>query len=153
MRRSDKYEILPPTAAPPKGPVASFGTTAVAFHEQDYTWEQAVRVLRNKLRFGLVVACALTGLVVLYALAQKDYYRPTARLEIAPLGSGIKTLHEIDSGNDPDNQDYLETQVQILGSNALAVSVIRELHLDTNPEFVSKEESKQLSEPQAGQVA
>ncbi len=153
MRRSDKYEILPPATAPPKGPVASFGTAALAFHEQDYTWEQAVRVLRNKLRFGLVVACALTGLVLLYAMAQKDYYRPTARLEIAPLGSGIKTLHEIDSGNDPDNQDYLETQVQILGSNALAVSVIRELHLDTNPEFVSKEESKQLSEPQAGQAA
>jgi capsular exopolysaccharide synthesis family protein len=107
-------------------------------------------VLRKHIRFALVFAIALTGLVLLYAMKQKDFYKPTARLEIAPPGSGIKTLHEIESSGEADNQDYLETQVQILGSDALAVGVIRDLHLDKNPEFVS---DKQIKESSASNVA
>src|SRR5208282_1607391 len=115
---------------------------ALAYQDHNYTWEKVARVLRKNLRFALLFACSLTGIVFLYALLQKDYYKPTARLDIAPPGSGIKTVHEIESPSEADNLDYLETQVQILGSDALAVSVIRALHLDRNPEFVSVEEFK-----------
>lgn len=111
---------------------------AVAYQEHAYTWEQVLRVLRKHARFALFLACLLSGLVFVYARLQADFYRPTARLEIAPPGSGINALHEIDSALPLENQDYLETQVQILNSDALAVSVIRELHLDCNPEFVGK---------------
>ena len=112
-----------------------------------------MRVLRKNLRFGLLVACGLTGLVVWYAFTQKDFYKPTARLEIAPPGSGIKTLHEIESPMEAESADYLETQVQILGSDALAVSVIRELHLDRNAEFAGEKQAKDLFPVKATRVA
>lgn len=115
---------------------------ALAYQEHSYTWEHVARVLRKNLGFALLFACSLTGVVLLYALLQKDYYRPTARLDIAPPGSGIKTVHEIESPSEADNLDYLETQVQILGSDALAVSVIRELRLDRNPEFADDRQLK-----------
>src|SRR5271170_7818036 len=117
---------------------------ALAYQDHNYTWEKVARVLRKNLRFALLFACGLTGFVFLYALLQKDYYKPTARLDIAPPGSGIKTVHEIESPSEADNLDYLETQVQILGSDALAVGVIRELHLDRNPEFADDQQVKTL---------
>lgn len=118
--------------------------SALSFQEHDYTWEQVIRVLRKNLRSALLLAGLLSGAILLYALLQKDFFRPVARIEIAPPSSGIRTLHEIESPTEADNQDYLETQVQILNSDALAVSVIRALHLDGNPEFVnSKEANKQ----------
>jgi len=136
MKPFNRYEIIPSNDAYPS--VDSSRTGALAFQEHNYTWEQVIRVLRKHGRFSAFVAIALTGTVFLYARMQKDFYKPTARLEIAPPGSGINTLHEIDSAVEAaDNQDYLETQVQILRSDALAVSVIRELHLDKNPEFAS----------------
>jgi succinoglycan biosynthesis transport protein ExoP len=121
---------------------ASFRNEALVFQEHSYTWEQVVRVLRKHSRLAVIVAAGLSWMVGIYASTQRDYYKPVARLEIAPPGGGISTLHEIESPVESENQDYLETQVQILGSDALAVSVIRALHLDRNPEFVSVEEFK-----------
>ena len=103
-----------------------------------YTWERATLVLRKNGPLALVIAGVLTLAVIAATLLVKNVYKPTARLEIDPISSGIKTLHEIDDDSSAiDNQDYLETQVQILQSDALAISVIRLLHLDRNPEFVS----------------
>jgi capsular exopolysaccharide synthesis family protein len=78
------------------------------------------------------------------ALWMRDVYQATARLEIDSPNSGIKTLHEIEDSRPTDNQDYLETKSQILQSDSLAVSVIRELHLDRNPEFVTRREVERL---------
>lgn len=106
--------------------------------ERDFTWEQAVRVLRKNARLTIFVAGVLTLAVILGALSMKDVYQPVARLEIVPLNSGIKSLQDTEESQATD-QDYLETQSQILRSNALAMSVIRELHLDKSPEFAGKE--------------
>jgi capsular exopolysaccharide synthesis family protein len=148
MRSFENYEIIPPETSVRQSIAPRVDT--LAFQEHDYTWEQVIRVLRKRARFALLLAGGLTGLVLVYASLQKDFYRPTARLEMAPPGSGINTLHEIESTPGSDNQDYLETQVQILGSDALAASVIRELHLDQNPEFVSP---KQVKDSSAGHVS
>jgi capsular exopolysaccharide synthesis family protein len=126
---------------------------ALVYQGHDYTWEQVARVLRKNLRFALLFACGLTGIVLLGALLQKDFYKPTARLDIAPPGSGIKTVHEIESPSEADNLDYLETQVQILESDALAVSVIRVLHLDRNPEFADDQQVKGLLPTKTKEVA
>jgi len=128
-------------------------TDALAYQEHNYTWEQVTRVLRKNLRFALLLACTLTGVVLLYALLQKDYYKPTARLDIAPPGSGIKTVHEIEAPSEADNLDYLETQVQILGSDALAIRVIRELRLDRIPEFAGDEQAKGILQTKTVAVA
>lgn len=105
--------------------------------ERDFTWEQVVRILRKNARLTMSVAGALTLAVILGALWMKDVYQPVARLEIVPLNSGIKSLQDTEESQATD-QDYLETQSQILRSDALAMSVIRELHLDKSPEFASK---------------
>src|SRR5579863_514601 len=105
-----------------------------------FTWEQAARVLRKNRRFALIFAAVMTLAIIACAYSIRDSYQPIAQLEIDPLSSGIKALPEIEQSNQPDNGDYLETQAQILQSDALAVSVIRALHLDRNPEFVSKKD-------------
>jgi succinoglycan biosynthesis transport protein ExoP len=105
-----------------------------------FTWEQAARILRKNRRFALIFAAAMTLAIIVGALMIRDTYQPIAQLEIDPLSSGIKALPEIEQSNQPDNGEYLETQAQILQSDALAVSVIRALHLDRNPEFVSKKD-------------
>ncbi len=105
---------------------------SLGFRESDYTWEQALRILRKNRGFAIMIAGTLTALFVAAALMTKDSYRPVARLVIDAPSSGIKTLHEIESTTAADNQDYLETQVQILKSDALAVRVIRDLKLDRN---------------------
>ncbi len=113
-----------------------------------FTWEQAVRVLRKNRRFILVFAAVASLSIAAVAFLIRDVYQPTARLEIDPPGSGIKTLQEIESSYELDSQNYLETQAQILRSDALAVSVIRALHLDANREFVTKGEVAKFSQRQ-----
>jgi polysaccharide biosynthesis transport protein len=106
-----------------------------------FGWEQAVRVLRKNQRFILIFTGILSLGILTSALRMKDIYQPTARIEIDPLSSGIKTLQEIEDVRSADNQDYLETQAQILQSEGLALRVIRTLHLDQNPEFVASRDS------------
>jgi len=113
-----------------------------------YGWEQVMRVLRKSERFVLILAGILSLGIVAAALLMKDVYQPVARLEIDPLSSGIKTLQEIEDVRAADNQDYLETQAQILQSEGLALRVIRVLHLDQNPEFVLRRDLEKSSKLQ-----
>src|SRR5215475_7044251 len=107
----------------------AFGRFAgLGLEESDYTWEQAMRVLHKRRRFGLGLAGGLTALVVVAAFLMRDVYRPVARLDVEPPSSGLKLLHEIESAAQAESEGYLETQVQILKSDGLAISVIRELH-------------------------
>jgi len=108
--------------------------------EPDFSWEQAMRVLRNNAKFILLFTGTATLAMVILALSLRNVYQPTARLEVDSPNSGIKTLHEIDGSLPSDNQDYLETESQILQSDSLAVSVVRGLHLDRDPEFVGKKD-------------
>ena len=106
-----------------------------------FTWEQAVRVLRKHRWFlGLVIG-AVSLATAAAALSMRDAYRPTARLEIDPVGSGITTLHEIESVRGEGDQEYLETQIQILQSDGLAMRVIRALHLDQDREFAAGQQN------------
>jgi capsular exopolysaccharide synthesis family protein len=116
--------------------------------EQIFTWEQAVRVLRKNNRFVLGVAGLLVLCVVAVAFLLKDTYQPKAFIDVDPIGSGIKALHEIEDASPVENPDYLETQAQILQGEGLATSVIRVLGLAHNPEFVTPSElSKWAKQP------
>jgi capsular exopolysaccharide synthesis family protein len=114
-----------------------------------FTWEQVVRILSKNMRFAVFFFVAMTAAVTIVAFKIQDYYQSTARLEIEPPSGGIRTLPEIEDSRLPDNEDYLETQAQILQSDALAVSVIRMLHLDRNPEFVSEREQSRYGNAQS----
>lgn len=102
-----------------------------------YNWEQAMRVLRKNRRFAICFAVLVTTVVGVAAYMMKDVYQPVARLEVDPPSSGIFTLRELENAAE-NNQDYQETQAQILQSDALAMSVIRTLQLDKNPAVVGE---------------
>ena len=104
-------------------------------------WEQAIRVLRKHRWFLVATIGGLTLATAATAYLLRDVYEPTARLEIDPLAGGIKTLHEIENPTSEGDLDYLDTQVQILQGDGLAMRVIRTLRLDRNGEFVSPNES------------
>ncbi len=116
------------------------------------TWEQAVRVLRKRRWFLAGIIGALTVAILLVALLMPSVYRPIARVEIDPLGGGITTLHEIENSRSEGDQDYLDTQVQILQSQGLAMRVIRELSLDKNAEF-SADSTRRNASANASYVA
>jgi len=119
----DKGLPLPPIQMAPVRPSDS------------YNWEQAMRVLRKNRRFAMGFAALVTILVGVAAYMMKDVYQPVARLEVDPPSTGIFTLRELENAAE-NNQDYQETQAQILQSDALAMTVIRTLHLDKNPGVV-----------------
>lgn len=106
------------------------------------TWEQAVRVLRKHRWFLIAVVSGLMVAITATALLMRDVYQPVATLEIDPLEAGIKTLHEIESPTSQGDplHDYLDTQIQILQSEGLAMRAIRALKLDRNPEFAGKQD-------------
>jgi succinoglycan biosynthesis transport protein ExoP len=111
--------------------------------ENTLTWEQAVRVLKKNQRFVLLVASSLICATIIFSFLLKNEYQPKATINVDPIGSGIKTLHEIEESSTADTPDYLDTQAQILEGQGLAIGVIRTLHLDKNPEFVTTRESAQ----------
>jgi polysaccharide biosynthesis transport protein len=139
--RFELTELIRSTSLIPGAPVSL---------ERSFTWEQAQRVLQKNRDFALVFALIATAVITVAAFVIRDVYRPTARLEIDPPGTGINTLHEIEYLRETDNQDYLETQAQVLQSDALAIGVIRALRLDHNPELVSKKDLAKYGQPRQG---
>ncbi|HTU32744.1 MAG TPA: polysaccharide biosynthesis tyrosine autokinase [Candidatus Acidoferrum sp.] len=105
------------------------------YRHAEFSWEQAVRILRKNRRMGSIIVFSLVAATVLATVVVPNVYEPTARIEIAPPASGVRTLSEVDSPAEVQDEDYLATQTQILQSDALAVSVIRSLQLDRKPEF------------------
>jgi len=111
-------------------------TIATAPSESMFTWEQGVRIIRKNRVSAIAFAALVTLLVAGYAFSLKDLYTPIARIEVDPPSAGIKTLEiEWNNGNQSD-ADYLETHSQMLNADSLALSVVRDLHLDRNPKFV-----------------
>src|ERR1700730_5433762 len=124
-----RAEVLPP-----------WSSLANAAPGSSLTWEQVIRVLRKHRWLLIAIAGGLTLATLIVALALRNVYQPVARLQIDPVGAGIKTLQEIENPRSQEDVDYLDTQVQVLQSDGLAMRVIRILRLDQNPEFVSKAE-------------
>jgi succinoglycan biosynthesis transport protein ExoP len=124
-----RAEVLPP-----------WSSLANATPGSSLSWEQVIRVLRKHRWLLIAIAGGLTMATLIVALALRNVYQPVARLQIDPVGAGIKTLQEIENPRSQEDVDYLDTQVQVLQSDGLAMRVIRILRLDQNPEFVSKAE-------------
>jgi capsular exopolysaccharide synthesis family protein len=146
MKRISNSGPTPPDQPTRLAQWTSLAPVQTGATEALFTWEQALRVLRKNRRFALLFAALMTLAIAIGAFLIRDTYQPVAQLEIDPLSSGFKTLPEIEQTNQNDNGEYLETQAQILQSDALAISVIRTLQLDRNPEFVSKRDLAKYGE-------
>lgn len=145
-QQSDKpTDRIPPRFAAGPGGIESHAHTfrALDYHHSEFSWEQAVRILRKNGGFGLAISLLLIAGVSAAVILMKDVYQPIARVEIAPPTSGIRTLHEVEAVPEVEDADYFETQTQILESDSLAMSVIRQLKLDQNPEFTGQKASHQ----------
>lgn len=113
---SDSYEIVEPHEAP--------------------DFRAYARVLRKRLPTVLIVFFLLFSVVLVATLKQQPIYRAQVLLEIQKENPDIPTiqeLYELDSVSDA----YLRSQYTILGSESLARRVIKQLGLDTLPEFNS----------------
>ena len=88
----------------------------------------------HKYRWQILTATLVTGFVVAAATFQmKPMYEATARLEIG-RENPILVLRDAVQLEENDG-DYIQTQIQVLTSNGLAVETIRKLNLQKLPEF------------------
>jgi capsular exopolysaccharide synthesis family protein len=87
-----------------------------------------------KLAAGFAVGVIL--IVTATTLLMRPVYEPEGRLQIDPPGNEVFSL-ETSAGGNTDAQ-YIATEAQKLQTAELALALVRELHLDENPEMAGK---------------
>lgn len=92
------------------------------------------KVIRNHLMGILTLTLSVVGLVYLILLSMTPIYRATATLIIEPQEVKIVSAEEL-FGSNARQQDYLQTQFEILKSRSLARKLIESLGLTRHPEF------------------
>ncbi len=97
-------------------------------------WLRAITVLEKHWRLAAGFAFCVIVTVVLVTYFTTPVYDATARVEIDPAGE----VFSLEGNAGASDAEYLETQAQILQSDAVAVDVIRKMHLDRNPIFIGK---------------
>ncbi len=103
---------------------------------QGVEWHHIQRIVRRHWKPSLAFLLGLEAIVLLVVLALHTTYQSTATLEISPAVSENVGLRD-SSPITPTQQDYLDTQSEILRSDYLAIKVIRDLNLDHNTTFYS----------------
>ncbi len=103
---------------------------------QGVEWHHIQRIVRRHWKPSLAFLLGLEAIVLLVVLSLHTSYQSTATLEISPVVSESVALRD-SSPITPTQQDYLDTQSEILRSDYLAIKVIRDLNLDHNTTFYS----------------
>jgi capsular exopolysaccharide synthesis family protein len=99
-------------------------------------WRQAVRTLRKHWKSSLAFALILELAVGLLVFSMENSYEARAFLDIEPPSAdAIGPGRDASRSNTPG---YLDTQTEILESDGLALSVVDQLHLDSNPIFMKQ---------------
>lgn len=135
---------LPPTLPAPATvvpcdvvrPYSPIQTESGGPRRDDEEWLRAIGALGKHWRASILFALIVALSVTVITLAMKPVYEPQAILEVNPPGSEVVSVRD---GSDGGAEGYLETQVQNLQSDGLALGVIHALRLDQNPEFESHE--------------
>src|ERR1700689_5270783 len=81
---------------------------------------------------GLAVAVCLVTTLVVFAMT--PIYRASATLLIESQAANVVSIQEV-YGLDTRDQDYLETQIAIMGGRPIAEAVVDGLGLVEKPEF------------------
>ena len=114
-------------------------------------WVTALGIVRKHWGLFMLFAGIVFLTVAAGTLLMKPVYEPTARLEIDPPGPELVTVGNSISGE--GTHEYLDTEAKNLESDELAVSVIRSLQLDRNPDFVSGSMANKTQADQASTLA
>src|ERR1017187_1260182 len=81
---------------------------------------------------GLVVAVGLLTTLVVFAMT--PIYRASSTLLIESQAANVVSIQEV-YGLDTRNQDYLATQIAIMGGRPIAEAVVDDVGLVEQPEF------------------
>ncbi len=99
-------------------------------------WHQIQRILRRHWKPSLAFLLGLEAILFLVVIFLHNSYQAHATLEISPVVNETVALRD-SSPITPTQQDYLDTQSEILRSDYLALKVIRDLNLDQDTTFYS----------------
>ena len=105
-----------------------------AYTNNGIEWHRVHRVLRRHWRLALAFAFGLELLLLLIVVMIGNSYEAHATLEITPTATETVSLQDTAPAS-PVQQDYLDTQSEILRSDYLALKVINHLQLDQNKTF------------------
>src|SRR5215472_3173435 len=142
---SGQAEILPPPEprgqAYPMGRLVYDRPSVLPQPEED--WERISSTLKKHKKLAAGFALATFFAVAIVTFLMRPVYEPVAQLEVDPPGAEVFSMQG--NGAAPTDAEYLQTQVQKLKSDELAVGVIRSLQLDRNPEIVPKRKIRKAS--------
>ena len=124
--------VVPAGLARPLPPVQ---TESAGSDEEGFSGFNPIAALRRRWRWSLLFAILVIAGVTLFTILTTPVYEPEAHVEIDPPGSEVLS---VDNHNEGGGGDFVQTQMQNLQSDGLALEVIRTLHLDQKPEFIGK---------------
>ncbi len=133
--RERQIRELEPRSIPTKAAIAvGVQEPAQVFRESSSSeWQRAWHTFLNNWRPAAYFAGTVMIAVIIFTVLAKPMYEPVARLEIDPRGAELFSLEGRSAeGNDAE---YIETQVRNLKGDALAITIIRDMRLDQNPEL------------------
>lgn len=141
LTRTERTEVARPLDdAPAYPPSDSFGL------------QKAFRVLKRRRRVVLAVALVVTLLGIAYAALQPPTYVARAELLIAPNEPGSVAAPEQAPGSRPDSS-FVESQVEILRSPALALQVVDRMGLENDPKWAGRGGENRMAAARAVQDA
>ena len=113
-------------------------------------WVRALGILRKNWLQSLTLALAAVAAVTVATYVMRGVYVPIAQLEVDVPGADVVSLH--DTAAPAFDPDYLQTQVEILSSDSLAIAVIRDIHLDRSTDIVSPKALQEMGERAGSQT-
>ena len=99
-------------------------------------WQRILQIIRKHWPLSVMFAAVTFGAIAIVTFSMTPSYEARAELEIDPPGTEAFSLAA--NVNQFNEEDYRDTQTEILRSNELAIAVIRKLHLADNPAIVGK---------------
>lgn len=124
------------------GTAARRGFVSRCAVRREWTLTDLWAVFRRRRVFVLVCVLITLALASGYCLTATRRYRATGQIEIDPQQTGTLGLDESVTGGGANNGSNalattmtIETDARILRSGALALMVIKELHLGTTPDY------------------
>ncbi len=105
--------------------------------EQQVSFSQLWRIIRKRRTVLIASTCGCFALALIFTLLSGAKYQSTSTIEFNKENSDALDLNDARTG-DAGSLDYLvaqQTQVNALKSDDLALQVIKELNLESRPEF------------------
>jgi polysaccharide biosynthesis transport protein len=104
--------------------------------ERGIPWREGTRILKKHWFVALAFALGLEAILVIVALSLSTTYESKTVMEIEPPSMPASIT---DTGlQSAPQQDYIDTQLELLKGDHLALVVIQDLHLDQNPTFLHR---------------